>query len=56
MPRNILTESISVIGLSAGNNVAKATVLGQDRSHLNGQIHKRLSVGVLKHFEYNSAN
>jgi hypothetical protein len=42
-----LTESINVIGLSADNNVAKATVLGQARSCLNRQIHRRLGVVVL---------
>ena len=51
-----MTESIIVIQPSADNNVAKATVLVQARSQLNGQIHKRLSVEALKHFEYNSAH
>jgi hypothetical protein len=33
-------------------NVAKATVLGQARSRLNKQVYRRLSVGVLKHSEF----
>jgi hypothetical protein len=46
--RAISTESISVIGLSADNNLVKAAVLGHARSCLNGKIQKRLSIGMHK--------